>query len=114
MNHTDIILNNFTEYSATVDQNLQMLKNETTWLQLLDVVKTYHWIFGIIIALIFIHVFITIIRINHQKKTENSITNLFNKDGSRNEHLGRKTYHIVTPLFTALVVAFIWYIIYTI
>ena len=112
--YIDSILQELTEYSTTVDKNMQMLKSDTTWLQLLSIVKTYHWIFGVVIALICIHIFITIIRMSHQKKTENSITNLFNKDGSRNEHFGHRTYHIVTPLFSGLVVAFIWYIIYTI
>lgn len=69
------------------------------------------WVFALILTFCVLYILITLFRIWRQKKNESNIMNLFNDDGSKNEHLGHRTYHLVTPLFITVIISFVWYLV---
>jgi len=103
-----------TPLTSGIRDNVHNLTSENTWLNILTYLQNNEWIFATLLIINALYVAITFVNIRKQKKSETSITNMFNKDGSRNEHLGRRTYHIGTPLFTMALIAFAWFAIMTI
>jgi len=91
---------NVIEETVNAGETLIAENNPAQFLfNIIKIVQENQWIFAIILAVCGLWILTILMRMRLQKKNESSITNMFNKDGSKNEHLGHRTYHIITPIF---------------
>ena len=103
---------NVIEETVNAGETLIAENNPAQFLfNIIKIVQENQWIFAIILAVCGLWILTILMRMRLQKKNESSITNMFNKDGSKNEHLGHRTYHIITPIFITITIAFFWYAI---
>ena len=91
---------------ANVTLDLKILMLETV-----DILKTFQWVFPLLIIII---VAINIKRfrtLHKQKYNEGNILNLFNEDGGEKIHWNHKRYEFMPSIFAIIIIVLIWILV---